>query len=76
MGAVEDDDVGVQLGVAGARVPVIERGCDHAANVLGDNAARAGSGGEDPLLGVRNDVLDRGTVGGVDALAGRHSDGT
>ena len=68
--AVEDDDVGVQLRVAGAGVPVVERGRDDAADVLLDHAALAHPGGEDLALAVGDDRLERAPVGGVDPGAG------
>ena len=68
--AVEDDDVGVQLRVAGAGVPVVERGRDDAADVLLNHAALAHPGGEDLALAVGDDRLQRAAVGGVDPGAG------
>ena len=59
---VEDDDVGVQLRVAGAGVPVVERGRDDAADVLLDHAALAHPGGEDLALAVGDDRLEGAAV--------------
>ena len=62
--------MGVELGVTGAGVPVVERGRDDAADVLLDDATLAESGGEDLGFAVGDDGLERAAVGGVDAGAG------
>lgn len=64
--AVEHDQVGVQLRVPGAGVPVVERGRDHSPDLLLHDAVRAGAGEERVPLGVGKRVLDRFLVRGVD----------
>ena len=63
---VDHRDVGVQLRVAGARVPVIEGCRDHPADVFLHHAALAGAGGEHLPFGVVDHEPQRLHVRGVD----------
>ena len=67
---VEHDDVGVQLRVTGAGVPVVERGRDHPAHVLADRAGVPGAGREHLRLPVRDHRLQRAPVRRVDPRPG------
>ena len=59
LGTVEHDDVGVQVRVSGATVPVVERRRDDPAYLLLDDAVGAGAGEEHVPLGMGQRAADR-----------------
>ena len=63
-------DMGVQVGVVLAGVPVVERGGDHAADVDLGAAVGADPGLRDVPLDDRDDLGDRVAVAGIQPLAG------
>ena len=68
--AVGDGDVGVQLGVAGAGVVVVEPGCDQPEDGDPGGAGVAGPGAGDVAFDEPDHGGDRGVVGLHDSLLG------
>jgi len=61
-----DGDVGVQVGVSGPGVAVVERGRDHPGGVQLLHSVAAAAGADDLLLQPGKGVLHRGVVCGLD----------
>ena len=68
LNAVGDHDVGMELGIAAAGVPVVEGRGDQTSYVELDNAVVTGSGERRVLLDQLEDIVDCVVVGGDDLL--------